>query len=78
MNLQVGDTVYIKSEERMDASKKNYMTVVGFIKYDSNRFSSDDYIGVWQKGEIFVICVWFKENQEQIKKFNSKLLTKYV
>lgn len=76
MKLEVGDIVYIKSEEKLDSSKRNYMTVCGFYKYEFHTALDFNVIGVWGEGELAVTCVWFKENKEQIKRFNKNLLVK--
>lgn len=73
-DFKVGDTVYLKSEAKIDASKRNYMTITGFHRYDKLR--SLKVIGVWQEGQHGVDCAWFKGNELLTTIFNRYLLTK--
>lgn len=73
-NFKIGDTVYLKSEDKIDASKRNYMTITGFHKYDDLRIIP--VVGVWKEGESGINCAWFKDNELQTKIFNRNLLTK--
>lgn len=73
-HLKIGDIVYLKSESKIDASKRNYMNISGFNKYDATRIFP--VVGVWKEGESGVNCAWFKDNELQTKVFNKNLLVK--